>query len=139
MGLDFATARIFFVISVCALVSIICGLFWYLPSNVFSIQFLFTFHCRRIMVKLLFLTILGCLLACNVSAETKKSEVSYTTFHPGFGKPELCSERSWTSEHNLKKRFLKIILIFDDFFVCWNSKNRELWEFFFPLKMLKNS
>merc|ERR1711884_624345 len=29
---------------------------------------------RRIMVKLLFLTILGCLLACNVSAETKKSE-----------------------------------------------------------------
>merc|ERR1712038_1218928 len=28
----------------------------------------------RIMVKLLFLTILGCLLACNVSAETKKSE-----------------------------------------------------------------
>ena len=46
------------------------------------------------MVKLLFLTILGCLLACNVSAETKKSEVSYTTFHPGFGKPELGSERS---------------------------------------------
>merc|ERR1711997_284349 len=29
---------------------------------------------RRIMVKLLFLTILGCLLACNVLAETKKSE-----------------------------------------------------------------
>merc|ERR1712073_135834 len=29
---------------------------------------------RRIMVKLLFLTWVGCLLACNVSAETKKSE-----------------------------------------------------------------
>merc|ERR1712241_1543229 len=29
---------------------------------------------RRIMVKLLFLTILGCLLVCNTLAETKKSE-----------------------------------------------------------------
>merc|ERR1712218_698751 len=29
---------------------------------------------RRIMVKLLFLTILGCLLVCNALAETKKSE-----------------------------------------------------------------
>merc|ERR1712156_1265369 len=43
-----------------------------------AFTYIFSVHFQtllwRIMVKLLFLTILGCLLACNVSAETKKSE-----------------------------------------------------------------